>query len=345
MGDALVAIGGALVVAGLLGRGGRRIGLPTIPLFMLAGLALGPHTPGLDLVHDPAELELLASLGLVLLLFSLGLEFSIDDLFDGGRSLLAASAVFLTGNVVAALAFGCALGWGTREAFVIAGALAISSSAIVTKLLVEFGRLANPETRMILGIIVVEDLFLALALALLQPVLQGDQGALDAVVSIAAAFGFLLAFALLARHGGRVVSRLVASDDSELVTICVVGLAVLAAGLAEEFGVSEAIGAFLMGLMLAGSRSRERIVHLVLPIRDAFGALFFFAFGVTIDLGDVASVAAPITIAVALTTAVSLAGGLLVARINGWASPAGANIALTVLARGEFSLIIAALAT
>src|SRR5262249_18535002 len=231
--------------------------------------------------------------------------------------------MFLTGNVVAALAFGFALGWGTREAFVIAGALAISSSAIVTKLLVEFGRLTNPETRLILGIIVVEDLFLALALALLQPVLQEDQGALDVVASIAAAFAFLLAFALLAGHGGRVVSRFVASDDNELLTICVVGLAVLAAGLAEEFAVSEAIGAFLMGLVLAGIRSRERIVHLVRPIRDAFGALFFFAFGVTIDPGDIASVALPITIAVALTTAVSVAGGPFVARLNAWASPAG----------------------
>ena len=89
MGSSLVAIGGALVAASVLGRLGRRIGLPTIPLFMLAGLLFGPHTPGLDLVHDPSQLALLATLGLVLLLFYLGLEFSVEELLSGGRRLVA----------------------------------------------------------------------------------------------------------------------------------------------------------------------------------------------------------------------------------------------------------------
>src|SRR5689334_1654073 len=177
MGSSLVAVGAALLAAGVLGRLGRRIGLPTIPLFMLAGLLFGPHTPGFDFVHDPAQLQLLAALGLVLLLFSLGLEFSVDELIGGGRRLFGASAIFLGLNVGAGIAFGFGLGWGNREALVIAGALGISSSAIATKMLVEFKRLGNPESRMILGIIVVEDLFLALFLAVLQPILHDDHTA------------------------------------------------------------------------------------------------------------------------------------------------------------------------
>ena len=185
MGDALVALGGAFLAAGILARLGRRVGLPTIPFFMLAGVVFGPHTPGLALVDDPHDLELLATLGLVLLLFHLGLEFSLDDLASGGRRLLGAGAVYLLLNVGGGIAFGAALGWGSAEAMVIGGAVGISSSAIVTKLLVELRRLANPESRLILGIVVVEDVFLALYLAVLQPVLGNAQAQWRALPSSA----------------------------------------------------------------------------------------------------------------------------------------------------------------
>src|SRR6188472_4049810 len=99
MGEALLALGAALLVAGLFARVGRRFGLPTIPLFMLAGVLFGPNTPGLDLVHDPGDLRLVATLGLVLLLFYLGLEFTMTDLVEGGRKLLAVGAVYLALNV------------------------------------------------------------------------------------------------------------------------------------------------------------------------------------------------------------------------------------------------------
>src|SRR6476661_10768284 len=106
MGDTLVAVGGAFLAAGLLARAGRRIGLPTIPFFMAAGVIFGPNTPGLALVEDPHDLELLAALGLILLLFHLGLEFSLGDLLAGGRSLLTIGAIYLALNIGGGLAFG-----------------------------------------------------------------------------------------------------------------------------------------------------------------------------------------------------------------------------------------------
>ena len=344
MGSSLVALGAALVVTGVLGRVGRRVGLPTIPLFMLAGVVLGPHTPGLHLVHDPRELELVATIGLVLLLFYLGLEFSVDELLGGGRRLLFASALFLVVNVGAGLAFGALLGWGGREALVIAGAVGISSSAIVTKLLVELGRLSRPETRVILAVIVVEDLFLALYLALLQPLLHDATSGAGVLLSIAKAVGFLAALALLARFGAPAVGRMLDTDDNELLTIGFVGIAVLGAGAAEEFGVSGAIGAFFIGLVLAKSAPRARIAQLVHPIRDVFGALFFYAFGVAIDPGEVASVAGPISAAVTLTVAGTVAVGAVVARVYAFDRGSARSLAFTMLARGEFSLIVAALA-
>src|SRR5262245_66346944 len=121
MGAELVALGGAFLAAGVLARFGRRIGLPTIPFFMLAGVIFGPHTPGIALVDDPHSLELLAAIGLVMLLFHLGLEFSLGDLVAGGRSLLTIGAIYLALNLGVGLAFGFALGWGSKEALVIAG--------------------------------------------------------------------------------------------------------------------------------------------------------------------------------------------------------------------------------
>ena len=169
---------------------------------MAAGIIFGPNTPGISLVDHPEDIELLAALGLVLLLFHLGLEFSLDDLASGGRKLVIAGATYLSLNLGGGLAFGFALGWGTREALVIAGAIGISSSAIVTKLLVELRRLANPETRLILGIIVVEDLFLALYLAVLQPVLSGSSG-WHAVRDVLVAFLFVLVIVRDRAEGAR----------------------------------------------------------------------------------------------------------------------------------------------
>ncbi|MFJ8817292.1 cation:proton antiporter [Amycolatopsis thermoflava] len=343
-GHALLAVGGAFLAAGVLARAGARIGLPTIPLFMLAGFIFGPNTPGLSLVHDPGELSVLAGLGLVFLLFYLGLEFSLDDLAKGGRKLAVSGLVYLALNIGGGLAFGFLLGWGSSEALVIAGAIGISSSAIVTKLLVETGRTRHPESRLIMGIIVIEDLFLALYLALLQPVLSGADSFWPALADFGKALGFLLALAALARWGGRLVSRLFGSADDELLTVCFVGVAVLGAAVAEELGVSDAIGAFMVGMMLGGSKVAPRIHKLVLPLRDAFGALFFFIFGLSIDPGAVGTVVVPVLIAVALTLALNLAAGAIAAKLHSFDGQAGLNIGLTVLTRGEFSLVLATLA-
>ncbi|MFD6533248.1 cation:proton antiporter [Streptomyces sp. NPDC060184] len=337
-------MGGAFLAAALLARAGARIGLPTIPLFILAGMLLGPHTPGIVLVADPHDLEMLAALGLVLLLFYLGLEFHLDDLRTGGRRMAVAGGVYLALNVGAGLGFGFALGWGGSETLVLAGVLGISSSAIVTKVLVDLGRLGNPETRPILGIIVVEDVFLALYLAALQPVLSGADSLGAAVVDGGKAFGFLVLLALVVRFGTRAVSRLIHTEDDELLVISFLGVAVLVAGVSEWFGVADAIGAFMVGLMLGGTSSGERIRRLVTPLRDAFGAIFFFSFGLSIDPGDLPRVIPPVLAAVALTAAMNVCAGLATAKMYGFGPRAVANIATTLLARGEFALILAAMA-
>ncbi|MEU3730748.1 cation:proton antiporter [Streptomyces sp. NPDC033538] len=342
--DTLLAMGGAFLAAAFLARLGGKIGLPTIPLFMLAGILLGPHTPGFVLVEDAHDFEMLSALGLVLLLFYLGLEFHLDDLKAGGKRLLTAGGVYLLLNVGAGLAFGFVLGWGVREALVLAGVLGISSSAIVTKILIDLGRIGRPETRLILGVIVVEDIFLALYLAALQPIISGAHGAWDIALQAGKAFGFLLVLAAAARYGTRLVGRLIATRDNELLVISFLGAAVLVAGVSEVLGVADAIGAFMVGLILAGTPSGPRIRELVHPLRDAFAAIFFFAFGLAIDPGDIASVAGPVAAAAALTVVMNVIAGLCVARVYRYGSEQAAEIATTLVARGEFALILAAMA-
>lgn len=345
MPNELVALGGAFLAAGILGRLGRGVGLPTIPFFMAAGIITGPHTPGLVLVENPTDLQVFATVGLVMLLLHLGLEFSLRDLAAGGRRLVVAGSMHLAINVGGGLVFGFALGWGAREALILAGAIGICSSAIVTKLVVELRRLANRETAMILGISVVQDVFLALYLALLQPILGGADDAGEAVVLFARAFGFLLVLFAVARYGARVVGRLVGTPEDEPLTVIFVGLGILVAGIAAELGVSEAIGALMVGLILAETSVADRIKRLILPLRDAFAAVFFFAFGLSIDPGQIGGVAGPVAAGVAMTAILSLSAGVLGSRIYGFGRREAANVGLTLLGRGEFSLILATLAT
>jgi CPA2 family monovalent cation:H+ antiporter-2 len=344
MDNELLAVGAALLLAGLFGRAGRRLGLPTIPFFIVAGIAFGPNTPGLVVLDDPEGIELLAVLGLVLLLFHLGIEFSINDLLDGGRRLLWAGGAYVALNFGAGLGFGFWLGWGTPEMFVIAGMIGTSSTAIVTKLLIDLRRVGNDETGMILGIIVVEDVFLAFYLALLEPVLRGREGAAEIAMSIAIAFVFLISLFALARWGARLVRPVISSGDSELNIILVVGFGVFVAGFADGAGASDAVGALLAGMVVAGTGGGPQVERMIVPLRDTFAAIFFFWFGMTIAPSDMRSIAVPVVVAVIVTLTFNVIAGIVAARIYGYGRVAAANTAFMLVSRGEFELILAALA-
>jgi monovalent cation:H+ antiporter-2, CPA2 family len=340
----LIGLGALVLIAGLLARGGRRLGLPTVPFFMLTGILLGPATPGPVLIEHPEDLAILAALGLVLLLFSLGVEFPVEQVLGSGRRLFIAAGSYIAMNVSAGLGLGFALGWGTSEALVIGGALGISSSAIATKLLIELRRLTNAETPVILGIIVIEDLFLAFYLAMLTPVLSPAGSAGRLALDIAISFGYLLLLFAVARFGARLICRLIGSHEDEILVILVVGLVLLVAGVSADVGVSDAIGALMIGLVISRTTVRERVERLTMPLRDLFAAVFFVAFGLSIDVGELGAVAVPVLVAVLITLAVNIAAGLVTAALFGFNHRGAANVGLTVLGRGEFSLILATLA-
>jgi CPA2 family monovalent cation:H+ antiporter-2 len=344
MDNELAVLGAALLLAGLFARFGRRVGLPTIPFFIVAGIIFGPQTPGIVVLEHPDELHLLATVGLVLLLFHLGVEFSVNELIGGGRRLIYAGGAYIALNFGAGLVLGLTFGWGTREMFVIAGMIGTSSTAIVTKLIVDLRRVTNPETGMILGIIVVEDVFLAFYLALLQPILGGGEGTGEVLVSVATAFAFLIGLFALARWGARLLRPFLATGDGELTVILAVGFGVFVAGFAHMAGASDAVGALLAGMVVAGTGVGARVEKLIVPLRDTFAAVFFFWFGLTIAPSDMGAIAPAVIVAVVVTLAFNIIAGIVAARIYRYGREAAANTALMLVSRGEFELILASLA-
>lgn len=343
-GTELVVFGLILLVAYLLGRLAQRAGLPAIPVYMLVGLLASPHTGWFPLNFDQHYIEFTAIFGLLMLLFSLGIEFDQDQFYRNAGRLLISGGTYIAINLVAGLIFGFLVGWGTREALIIAGITATSSSAIVTKLLIELKRLGNPETPTILGVTVVEDVFIAFYLAVVGVVLAPETSVWMVVLRLVIAFSFVIAMFALARYGGPLLSKFIRTDSDELLTILFFGLLVLFGGIGDLLGVTDAIGAFLIGLVIGATRYRERIEHLSIPLRDIFAAFFFVNFGLAMNISEFGSVIVPVLLAVLMTIGLNLLAGLLVAKITKLGPGSAVNMAFILHNRGEFALILAALA-
>ena len=343
LGGELLTIGGLFLIAYVLGRLGKTIGLPAIPVYMVVGLIASPHTPWIGLSVESHTIELIATFGLILLLFNLGLEFDQEEFYGNAGKLLVSGGTYVAINMGVGFAFGFSLGWGTREALIIAGMTATSSSAIVTKLLIELNRLANRETPMILGVTVVEDIFIAVYLAIVSVVLSGETDPGPVILKLVIAFAFLVVMFSIARWGGRVVSRLMRTKDDELFTVLFFGLAVLFGGLGEVLGVTDAIGAFLIGLIAGATRYRNRIEQFALPMRDVFGAFFFLNFGLGLNPALFPTVLGPVAIAIGITVGLNIIAGQFVAWLNKLGPQAGINTAAILQNRGEFALILATL--
>ncbi|MBB5639606.1 cation:proton antiporter [Cryobacterium roopkundense] len=343
LGEDLITLGILLVVAYVFGRLGKLVGLPSIPIYMIVGVLASPNTNFFPLDFQSGDIELIAVFGLILLLFSLGLEFDQEEFFGNAKTLLISGGSWVLINMGAGFVFGMLVGWGPREALVIAGMTGTSSSAIITKLLIELRRLANKETPMILGVTVVGDIFIAIYLSIVSVVLSGKTEVWPIVLQLSIAFLFLVVMFSLARWGGRVVSRLMRTKDDELFTILFFGLVVLFAGIGEIIGVTDAIGAFLIGVVLGASTYRARIERVAVPLRDIFAAFFFLNFGLALNVAEFGSVIQVVLLAVIMTFVLSLGSGVLLAWLHKMGPREALNTAAIFVNRGEFTLILATL--
>lgn len=340
-------VGLALTLMAVAGLISIRLRFSIIPFLILIGMAVGPHAPqfgmvDLRFIQSAPLIEFMGRLGVLFLLFYVGLEFSVSRLIRAGRSIAIGGIIHVGLNFVLGLLFGWMMGWPLKEILVVAGIVTVSSSAIVAKVLVDLKRTANPETEMILGIIMFDDVFLAVYLSILSGLLFSDATSVGGVIlSGGIALGFMLAILALGRVIVPWLNRVLNIGSTEVFLLVIFAALFLISGFGETLHVAEAIGALLVGLVLGETEHRKRIEHLILPLREVFGAMFFFSFGLSIDPRTLGEAVWPALGAVLLTLVGNFTAGMLAGRSAGLSPKAAANIGLTIVARGEFSIIMA----
>ncbi|MGM1058512.1 cation:proton antiporter [Saccharothrix sp. Mg75] len=337
---ALIQLGAVFFGLGLLGKMAWRIGISPIPLYLIGGLAFGQG--GLVPLHGIEDFTHISSeIGVILLLLLLGLEYSAAELMTGLKRSWTAGLLDIVLNAAPGAIAAIVLGWGPVGALAMAGVTYISSSGIIAKVLGDLGRLGNRETPVVLSVLVFEDLAMAVYLPILTAVLAGVSfaGGLTAVGISLLAITVVLVIAL---KFGRYVSAIVDSPDPEVFLLKVLGAALLVAGLASQLQVSAAVGAFLLGIAISGSTA-ENATRMLEPLRDLFAAMFFVVFGLNTDPASIPPVLGLAVALAVVTTLTKVATGWWAAKRQGVGRMGRARAGAALVARGEFSIVIASL--
>ena len=337
---AFVEIGAVALGLAVLARLAGRLGITAVPLYLIAGLALGEGGV-VQLDVSASFISLTAEIGVLLLLFALGLEYSEVELREGLRTGLPPGCVDMLLNALPGVALGLILGWDPLAAVLLGGVTWISSSGVVSKVLADLGRLGFRETPAILNLLVIEDLAMAVYLPVVAALIVG--GSLTATISsVAIAIAAVSVILLAALRLGQPFSRILAGGSDESFLLAVFGITLLVAGAAQRFEVSGAIGAFLVGLALSGE-AEQRARRLISPLRDLFAATFFLFFSFQIDPADLFDAALPALGLAVVTALTKVATGWYAAQRVGAGRRGRLRAGTALIARGEFSIVIAAL--
>ena len=343
VGTALILIAIAAVLAG-------KLKFSIIPFLIILGMLVGDHMPkwgifDFSFSESHEIIEFLGRIGVLFLLFYLGLEFSIKKLERSGKNIVVGGSIYIAINFTLGLFYGWVTGFPLLETLIIAGIITFSSSAIVAKVLVDLRRTGNKETELILGIIMFEDIVLAVYLSVVSGLVLGNSSSLlQTVISISISLGYILLFFVVARRATPLLNKLLNITSNEIFIIVIFALLFFISGISETIHVAEAIGALLLGLVFAETEHSDRIEHLVVPFRDFFGAIFFFSFGLSIDPFTLGEAVWLVLGAVVITVLGNFIAGLAAGRKAGLSHKASSNIGLTIVSRGEFSIILANLA-
>lgn len=350
MDHVILEIGLALALIAFAVTLAHRLGVSNVPFLILIGMAVGPHAPQFGVfdfrfIETAPLISFMGRVGVLFLLFYLGLESNVTRLIEAGRSILVGGTIYVGINFTVGLLYAYLAGFNLRETLVMAGVTTISSSAIVAKVLFDYRRTANPETELILGITMFEDVFLAVYLSLISGiVLSGATSVTGVLTSGGVALGFIVGLLVVGRWATPLLNRLFRISSSEVFVVVVFASLFLLAGLGETIHVAESIGALLLGLVLGETEHSERMERLIVPFRDFFGGVFFFSFGLSIDPFSLGGAVWLASGAALLSLVGVVVAGLIVGR-RAKLSPVGSlNTSFTLLARGEFSIIIANLA-
>ena len=336
----LTEVGAALLVLGVVALIANRMKFSVVPLYLLIGLALGDG--GLIPLSLSEEfLNTGAQIGAIMLLLLLGLEYSAYDLAKAFKERKSAGIIDFVANATPGFVIGLLLGWGLGGALALAGITYVSSSGIAAQLIKEMGWRRSEVSKRAIGVLVFEDLALAPYLPLLTAVVLGVS-AWTGIISVSIALAITGLVILISFKGNTRWLKILDPNEPGGLMLTVFGAALLAAGLADLIGFSGVVAAFLIGLLLSGEVAETARARLS-PIRDVFAAIFFLFFGITTNPADLPEV---LPLAIVLTL-LGVGGKFLV----GWWVTRDMHDPLStwratgfLIARGEFSMVIAALA-
>ncbi len=336
----LIELGGIILALSIVARLASKLGISAIPFYLLTGLVVGNNSL-VPLYFSEEFIHLGAEIGVILLLFTMGLEYSGDRLKENLGHALPAGIADLVLNFPPGFLVGLLLGWSVLASVLLGGITYISSSGIIAKLVTDLGRMDNGETPTVLSILVLEDIAMALFLPLITIFLI-KQGVLSSLLSIAVALIAGGGMFFIAMHYGKALCRLISHPSDEIILLTTLGLAIFIAGLSEQLQLSAAVGAFMVGVTLSGTVA-ERTHELMHPLTDWFAATFFLFFGLGIELHALPGVFWPAMGLVILTTVTKLLTGWWSTRDLGLPPAHRLSAGVTLIARGEFSLVIAGL--
>jgi monovalent cation:H+ antiporter-2, CPA2 family len=331
-----------VAVLGGLGLLASRFGLSAIPAYLLAGLLLGPNDPELTSFVEPSEVtDFVAQLGIVFLLFFLGLEFTLERFRRSGRHFGLGGSIDLVVNAALGLVVGVAAFGFSFATLILAAAVYVSSSAVAVKGLIDFRRLADDETDLVLAILIFEDIAIALVLAFAG---GGGGDAAETFELVGKALGFIILSLAASRWLARPIDRLLDAMPREFFLLFTFTILVGMAAIAHALGMSEAIGALMGGVVLSETSVRAEIEERFLAFRDVFAALFFFVFGLSIDIEELGRLGWLLALAVVLSVGGKLASTYAAGRVGGFTPRQSINAGSALVARGEFTIILAQLA-
>ncbi len=331
-----------VTVLAALGLVASRFGLSAIPAYLFAGLLLGPNEPEITSFIEPSEVtEFVAELGIIFLLFFLGLEFTLDRLRRSGMHLGVGGTIDFVVNASLGLIIGVAAFGFSVAALILAGAIYVSSSAVAVKGLIDFRRLADDETDLVLAILIVEDIAIAFVLAFAG---GGGGGIEDSLALAFKAITFIIVSLAASRWLARPIDRFLEWMPREFFLLFTFALLIGMSAISHWLELSEAIGALMAGVILSDTSARHELEERFLSFRDIFGALFFFVFGLSIDLGALDSLGWLIGLAVVLSVIGKLGGTYAAGRVGGFTPRQSLNAGTALVARGEFTVILAQVA-
>lgn len=334
-----------MMLAGLVTVLFHQMGQPVVLGYILAGMIIGPHTPPFGLVTDEESIKTLADVGVVLLMFSLGLDFNLGKLKRVGGPAVIAALLEIFAMGWTGYELGRLFGWGTTDSLFLGAMLSMSSTTIIVKVLAEFDQMRERFAQLIFGILIIEDILGIAMIALLSGI--GTTGALGAG-AVGVTLGKLGVFLVVVLVAGlilvpRLLGYVARFKRDEMLLVTVLALCFGVSLLAAKMGYSVALGAFVIGAVVAEAREIHRIETLIGPVRDMFSAVFFVAIGLMIDPGMLPGYWVPIlviTVAVLVCKVAACSAGTFLGGNDGRTS---LKVGMGVAQIGEFSFIIAAL--